>query len=179
MAMLKKIFVWLPFVVVVGITLSTGLLTGCRSIPVPVEHTFTRKDSVILREKLVPFSIQETTINKSFSREQVDSIIMALKSMPINSRTIYYTDPKFKTQMSFMLDSLGRLIIGCKTLEQEYQFKITEQDRYIKEQEKIIQELKRSPFEKFTNFINNGLWSIVIVLILVVAIALIIKRNGN
>lgn len=177
--MLRKIFVWLPFVVVVGITLSAGMLTGCRSIPVPVEHTFTRKDSVILREKLVPFSIQETTIEKSLSPAQMDSLIAVLKSMPVKSRIIYYTDPELKTRLSYTLDSIGNLVTKCTTLEQEYQLRITEKEHFIQEQEKIIQELKRSPFEKFTNFINNGLWSIVIVLILIVAIALIIKRNGN
>src|SRR5689334_3678352 len=101
------------------------LLTSCTTVK-PVEHTVMKKDSVILREKLVPFSVQETTIEKSFSRAQLDSIITALKSMPIGSRTIYYTDPKFKTQLTFMLDSIGNLVTQCKTLEQEFNVRITE-----------------------------------------------------
>lgn len=151
------------------------MLTGCTTVR-PVEHTVTKKDSVILREKLVPFSVQETTIEKSFSHDQVDSIIQALKTLPINSRTIYYTDPKLKTQLAFMLDSLGRLVISCKTLEREFQIKISERDRIIVSQEKQLVELKKGFWEQVKHFLNTGLWSIVIVLVLIIVIFIMVRR---
>lgn len=164
-------------IVVVGsiVAIAIMMLYGCKVVT-PLEHTITRKDSVILREKLVPFSVQEVTVEKSFSRAQVDSIIMALKALPLNSRTIYYTDPKFKTQMSFMLDSLGKLVISCKTLEQQFQVKITEKDHIITSQEKELFELRKSPWQQIKHFLSTGLWSVIIALILIIAIALIIRR---
>lgn len=166
MDMLKKLYV---------VVLIAVLLAGCTTVR-PVEHTVTKKDSVILREKLVPFSVQETTIEKSFSHAQVDSIIAALKQLPINSRTIYYNDPKFKTQMTFMLDSLGKLVIGCKTLEREFHAKITEKDHIIVEQEKQIVELKKGFWQQTKDFLNNGVWFIVIAFIVFTIINFIIKR---
>lgn len=165
-------------IVVVGLIVSilaVMTLTGCKVVQ-PIEHTITKKDSVILREKLVPFSIQETTIEKSFSHAQVDSIIAALKQLPINSRTIYYTDPKFKTQMSFMLDSLGKLVIGCKTLEQQFHAKITEKDHIIIDQEIQIVELKKGFWYEVKTFFSNGIWFILIAFIVFTVINFIIKR---
>lgn len=161
--------------IILVVLFAVWMLAGCTTVR-PVEHTITKKDSVILREKLVPFSVQETTIEKSFSHAQVDSIIEALKRLPINSRTIYYTDPKFKTQMSFMLDSLGKLVIGCKTLEREFHAKITEKDHIITTQEKQIVELKKGFWQQTKDFLNNGVWFIVIAFIVFTIVNLVLKR---
>jgi hypothetical protein len=136
-------------------------VTGCRSTQ-PVSSTIIRKDSVIMREKLVPITVKETLVRAAFTQDQLDSLTQALQAMPRVSRHIYMTDPQLKTQLAFTLDSLGRLAITCKTLEQTFWEKLKEKDRIILEKDQQIIKERETFGQKLSNFIDNALWLAII-----------------
>jgi len=146
------------------------ILASCKPAA-PLQHTISRTDSVIIRERLVPIKIESTSVKKSFSKAQVDSIITALKNLPANSRTIYHTDPKLKTQLSFALDSIGNLVVQCKTLEALYWEKLKEKDRIIEKKELEIREKEKTIFQKIertAKIIGGSLLAILIGLFTIV-----------
>lgn len=151
------------------------LMAACTTVR-PVQHTLEKKDSVIVREKLVPITIQGTQVSTTLSKEQIDSLVLALKAMPAKDRIIYKNDPTQSTRLSFALDKMSNLIIGCENLEKIYQAKIEEKDRYILQKEIEIREREKSFGQKLSNAINRVIaWGVVAVIILIAAI-IFIKR---
>jgi len=152
------------------------ILVSCKSTQ-PVSHTYTHTDSVITRERLVPIKIESTSVDKHFSASQVDSIIAALKSLPVGSRTIYYTDPKLKTTLSFALDSLGKLVIQCKTLEAMYWEKLKEKDHIIQTKDFELREQRKGFLQRIGDVFNHGIWFMVLLVVLYTAINWLIHRR--
>jgi hypothetical protein len=142
------------------------LLAGCRVVQ-PVQHTFEKTDSVIIREKMVPVNIPATEVTSTLSKSQLDSLTLALRSMPANNKTIYLNDPTLRTRLSFALDSLGKLIIRCESIEQLYMAKLQEKDHYLKIKDLEIREVQKTFGEKIKNYFNTILWTIIIALVLI------------
>ena len=165
------------FVLLIILASLVGLLFVSCKPTAPVQHTIHRTDTIIERERMVPITIESTSVQKTFSKPQVDSIIAALKAMPSGSKTVYYTDPKFKTQLSFALDSIGNLVVQCKTLEALYWEKLKEKDRIIERKEYELREQARTFGQKLSGFLNNGLWFVIIAIIGTAGINMLISRR--
>ncbi len=151
------------------------LMAACTTVR-PVQHTIEKKDSVIVREKLVPITIQGTQVSTTLSKEQIDSLVLALKAMPAKDRIIYKNDPTQSTRLSFALDKMSHLIIGCENLEKIYQAKIEEKDRYIQQKELEIREREKSFGDKLRNAINKVIVFGAGAFLLLIAALMIIKR---
>ncbi len=151
------------------------LLAGCTSVR-PVQHTIEKTDSLIVREKLVPVTIPHSEVKTTLSKSQLDSLTLALRSMPANNRTIYYTDPLIKTRLSFAIDSLGKLIVRCETIEQMWMAKLQERDRYIHVKELEIQQLQKTFGQKLSGYFNTILWTVVIAMVLIAIINLLLWK---
>lgn len=144
-----------------GVVTALIFIFSC-SVIQPIQHTFSKKDSIIERERVVEIKVPGTTINTHLSKAQLDSLTTALQSMPIVHRHIYMTDPKLQTRLSFALDSIGRLVIGCETMEKMYFEKLKEKDHIIQEKEFEIREEHKKFGQKLSDFIKTGFWSILI-----------------
>lgn len=136
------------------------MLTGCTSVR-PVQHTIEKTDSVIIKETLVPVKVPGSAVSTSLSKAQLDSLTRALRSMPANNRTVYLNDPTLKTRLSFALDSLGKLMIKCESIEQMYMAKLIEKDRYINVKELEIREQQKSFGQKLSNYFDTILWTVI------------------
>lgn len=146
--------IWLGLVMV--------MLAGCR-ITQPVKHTVERYDTIIERERLVPIKVEASQVETRLSPQQLDSLKAALRSLPVGNRTIYYTDPKFKTQLTFMLDSIGNMVIQCKTLEAMYWEKLKEKDHIIRVKDLEIREYQQGFWQKIKSFFGNGIWFVILI----------------
>lgn len=124
----------------------------------PVQHNYYHKDSVIERERLVPITVPASSTETHLSAAQLDSLRLALQSMPQVHRTVYLTDPKLQTRLSFALDSIGNLVVRCETLEKMYWEKLKEKDRIINIKELEIRKQQKSFIQKVEGFIHNGIW---------------------
>jgi hypothetical protein len=154
------------------------MLSGCSRKVVPTVHNHFRKDSVIERERLVPITVRETTVRAAFTKDQLDSLTEALRSMPQVSRHIYLTDPALKTQLAFTLDSLGRLSIRCTTLEQTFWEKLKEKDRIIYERDQQIIKERKTFGQKLSAFMDKLYW-IGIISVVLTAVFLILTIMGK
>jgi hypothetical protein len=152
------------------------LLAGCK-VTQPVLHTVHRTDSVIERERLVPITVAATSVETRLSPSQLDSLKAALRNLPVGNRTIYYYDPKLKTQLTFALDSIGNLIIQCKTLEALYWEKLKEKDRIIEIKDLEIREQSKSFWQKLQTFIDNGIWFLVLLVVAFVVVNFILNSR--
>lgn len=150
------------------------MLAGCRVVQ-PVQHTIERKDSTVIREKLVPVTVPGSEVKTTLSKSQLDSLTLALRSMPANNRTIYYNDPTLKTRLSFALDSLGKLIIRCESIEQMYMAKLQEKDRYIHVKDLEIRELQKTFGERLKTYFNTILYTLIAAIILIVGLNILLK----
>lgn len=153
---------WL-LLIAICILLFMFMLASCK--PTTLQHTIHHTDTIIERERLVPIKVESTHVTTKLSAGQLDSLTTALKNLPANSRTIYYTDPKLKTQLSFALDSIGRLVIQCRTLEAQYWEKLKEKDRIIERKELQIMEQAKTFGQKLSTFFNNGILFVVLAFI--------------
>jgi hypothetical protein len=162
--------IWLGLVMV--------LHTGCK-VTQPVLHTVHRTDSVIERERLVPITVAATSVETRLSPSQLDSLKAALRNLPVGNRTIYYTDPKFKTQLIFALDSIGQLVIQCKTLEALYWEKLKEKDRIIEIKDFEIREQSKTFWQKLQQFIDHGMWFLVLLIIAFIIVAVTSKLKNR
>lgn len=163
-----KALIWLGLVMV--------MLAGCK-ITQPVQHTLIRTDTIIERERMVPIKIESTQVETRFSPSQLDSLKALLKNLPVGNRTIYYTDPKLKTQLSITLDSLQEaLVFNCKTLEAFYWEKLKEKDRIITTKELEIREKEKRFAQKLEEFIKHGLWFIALLVIVFAGITLLLRK---
>lgn len=153
------------------------MLAGCRVVQ-PVQHTIEKTDSVIVREKIVPVTVPHSEVTATLSKQQMDSLTLALKSMPANHRTIYMTDPTLKTRLSFTLDSLGKVMIRCESLEAMYIAKLQEKDRYIHIKDLEIREAQKTFGQKVSNYFNSIMWTVGIafIIIIILSIVLWLKR---
>ncbi len=151
---------------VVFMLLGVVMLAGCRVVQ-PVQHTIEKTDSVIVREKVVPINLPHTEVHTTLSKSQMDSLTLALKSMPGNNKTIYITDPTLRTRLSFKLDSLGKILIRCESLEALYIAKLYEKDRYIHLKDLEIREVQKTFAQKVSNYFNTILWTVVIAFIII------------
>jgi len=88
-------------------------LVGCR-IQQPASSVHHYHDSTIVREKVVTIPV------------------------PGSQQVIYRTDPKMHTRLAYALDSLGRLIITCQTLERKHQAIVEERERTIRDLQKQV-----------------------------------------
>lgn len=158
-----------------GLGLGAVMLAGCKQQP--VQHTVIHTDSVIERERLVPIKIESTSVTTRLSTGQLDSLKAALKNLPANNRTIYYTDPKLKTQLSFALDSIGNMVIRCQTLEAMYWEKLKEKDHIISTKELEIREQQKTFGQKLSSFFNNGILFIVLALAAFTGINFLLRRR--
>lgn len=181
------------------------MATGCGSKVVPVSSITTEKhetdssttrketdkDSSSYRETLTEKKLAGSTVEQTFTKSQMDSLIKALQAMPANvTRTIYRTDPTMQTTLAIMMDSLGRIHIQCATAERTYYEKMVQQDHYIsslvKELTKVnsensvlkqeITKLKVPFWEQLKNGFNS--WLVKILLwFLAVGTAIVIFRE--
>jgi hypothetical protein len=122
------------------------MIAGCSSRTAPVSsHTEIthEKDSVhskttaksdssfykeTLKEKVLPKAEVGITTNKN----QLDSLISALRSLPSNTpKEIHYQDLEARAMLTILLDSLGNIQFKCTALEQHYNEKFIEQQRII------------------------------------------------
>lgn len=151
-------------------------IVSCKA-PQPVQHTIHRTDTIIERERLVSIKVDGTQVTTKLSAGQMDSLTTALKNLPANNRTIYYTDPKLKTQLSFAIDSIGNLVIQCKTLEALYWEKLKEKDHIIERKEYELREQQKSFWTKIVLFFNNGILFILLALVVFTGINWLINRR--
>ncbi len=146
--------------------LGVVMLAGCHTVQ-PVQHTIEHTDSVIVTEKLVTVPVPGSEVKTTLSKSQLDSLTLALKSMPANNRTVYLTDPTLKTRLSFAIDSLGKLIIRCQSIEHLYMAKLEQKDKYIRIKELEIQQERKTFGQKLSNYLHTILWTVVILLVLI------------
>lgn len=134
------------------------------------------KDCTIIREKLVPIHVPGAAVSVRLSPRQIDSLKEALRQMPGATRTIYMTDKTAAAQLQFTLDANDSLRISCIALEREYQAKLEEKDRYYTEREKIIEEKQKNFFQKIEAFLNNGIWFVIIALVIFTVVNALIHK---
>lgn len=166
-----------PLIIIVGVLVVLLCLIMLSCKPVPVQHTVHHTDTIIERERLVPIKVEGTHVTQKLSAGQLDSLTAALKNLPAGNRVIYYTDPKLKTQLSFAIDSIGRLVIQCRTLEALYWEKLKEKDRIIERKEFELREQQKTFGQKLSTFFTNGIWFIVLALAAFTGINWLINRK--
>lgn len=140
-----------------------------------------RKDSVYFIRDVKPQVLEGSTVARTYTRAQLDSLINALKSMPSVSRTIYATDPRMQTTLAIVLDSLGRISLRCTTAERTYYETSIEQGRVLesnkmelREKEQTIRELETKLMEYRKSWFGrlaDDIKLIVLVIAIVVVIA--------
>jgi hypothetical protein len=143
-------------------------LVGCR-IQQPASSVHHYHDSTIVREKVVTIPVPGSHVRTGLSRTQYDSLVSALQLLPRNQQVIYRTDPKMHTRLAYALDSLGRLIITCQTLERKHQAIVEERERTIRDLQKQVLVEKESGVQKL---IIYGMLAIVVL----GALAVLLKR---
>lgn len=142
-------------------------LVGCR-IQQPASSVHHYHDSTIVREKVVTIPVPGSQVRTGLSRTQYDSLVSALQLLPRNQQVIY-TDPKMHTRLAYAIDSLGRLMITCQTLERKHQAIVEERERTIRDLQKQVLVEKESGVQKL---IIYGMLAIVVL----GALAVLLKR---
>lgn len=142
-------------------------LVGCR-IQQPASSVHHYHDSTIVREKVVTIPVPGSHVRTGLSRTQYDSLVSALQLLPRNQQVIY-TDPKMHTRLAYAIDSLGRLMITCQTLERKHQAIVEERERTIRDLQKQVLVEKESGVQKL---IIYGMLAIVVL----GALAVLLKR---
>jgi hypothetical protein len=135
----------MKWIIFIGLGLGLGL-TGCGRKFAPVSsHTATtlrtdsvsktntlRSDSVRYVERIIEKTLPGATIGVALTKMQLDSLIRALGTLP-KGTPITLTDPKMRAQLQLVMDEMGNLKATCTALEYQYQERIIERERTIKE----------------------------------------------
>ncbi|MFN7879908.1 MAG: hypothetical protein ACK5P1_07865 [Sphingobacteriia bacterium] len=125
-----------------------------------------------MREKVVTIPVPGSQVRTGLSRTQYDSLVSALQLLPRNQQVIY-TDPKMHTRLAYAIDSLGRLMITCQTLERKHQAIVEERERTIRDLQKQVLVEKESGVQRFVDkLIIYGMLAIVVL----GALAVLLKR---
>src|SRR5688572_29942478 len=117
-----------PIMIMKYLLIISLFLFGCKAT-IPVSHTTSHTDSTIIRERLVPIYVPGSHVTAKFSDLQLDSLMNALGNMTMadwetnenkSQKSFYITDPKMNTRLTFALDSIGRLVLRCESIEKMY-----------------------------------------------------------
>lgn len=158
---------------------ATLFLSSCKTSGLPIiSEKHTHSDCTIVKEKFIPVPIPGS--NVQLTQKQIDSIAIMLAKYQPGAKIIYLKDPSGATQMKIWRDSItGELMQKCETLERQAQAKITETERYHREQLERIQ--KQSTEEKKKWYVELGdklesmFWKLVLVVFLFFLLREVIK----
>lgn len=187
------------------IGLMSWMLAGCGAHTRLVQHSIeksdstrieahtesARSDSSFFKEEKKERILDGSSIESVYTRAELDSLFAGLRNLPSVSRTIYATDPKMRTMLSIVLDSLGRIHLKCATAERTYyettirqgrymestRKELIEKDRAIKQLEERVKQYEAAWYVKVWQFLKNGIWFILFMAGSIVIFITIRKRQ--
>jgi hypothetical protein len=155
-------------------------LQSCKTSPPIVSEKHTHKDSVIVKEKLVPVPIPGS--NVQLTQKQIDSIALMLAKYNPGAKIVYVKDHSGATQMKFWRDSItGELLQQCETIARNAEVKVTDTERYYRNEiEKIKAETeanKKKLHHVLGDKIDGIAWRIFWILVFLFISREVIKHN--
>lgn len=151
-----------------------------------------KSDSSFFRKDVKEVTLEGSTVQAVYSKAELDSLIAGLQKLPSVSRTIYMADPKMRTTLAIVLDSLGRISFRCTTAERTYYEssieqgrvidkrtkELVEKERTIRYLEEQIKQYEQAWYVKLGNYLKNGISAILFIagLLAIVYVILTIRK---